>query len=603
MKTIPTLLCACLALTAVAQAQTTTPPVPQYYIAEIIQPPADPPATANYVFNIHNLNSQNYALFLYDPDHNRPTGSDTYVIGVYTGQGRYIVLAQPANYTQVDVNNLSDTATDGSFYVCGSGKTGNFTRAIVWHVSGNGTPGAPLVLQNYVRPPENTSPGEEGYGSAAAVNSQGLVVGTYRWQAPNPTAIRFSDGYPAQDVDEQGNYLRNVGYGNYVVELNGTTPIPTSAVSSSGEVLRNGRAAGYQDDSSGNRYGFVYPFGASSAMQLPDYPKRPDRNNATTVTALSADGDILGDSEAAAYKGGSSAVAPFAVLWKLQPDGSYQVNQVSEIIAAINGKKLPFGSHGDPAYVRALGLGGDSTILLGNFNGQGLNSPSALIRPGDPRPVITSAHVVAARVGQPFSFQLTATNHPTSFAYFNQVDSFPQSLPDGLVLDNQTGIISGTPTTAGYFDLYVHALNGQGDASVNESFLRFIVTNAPAAFFEAQTALSNGVYYLRTDNPFYGTSSVFGYYSYLSDPHFIYHFDLGYEYWIDALDPVRGIYFYDFKSNGFFYTSPNFPFPYMYDFALNTVVYYYPDSNNEGRYNTNGIRYFYRFDTGEIFSK
>ena len=53
----------------------------------------------------------------------------------------------------------------------------------------------------------------------------------------------------------------------------------------------------------------------------------------------------------------------------------------------------------------------------------------------------------------------------------------------------------------------------------------------------------------------------------------------------------------------FFYTSPEFPFPYLYDFTLKTVLYYYPDPNNAGRYNTDGVRYFYDFATGQTITK
>ena len=118
-------------------------------------------------------------------------------------------------------------------------------------------------------------------------------------------------------------------------------------------------------------------------------------------------------------------------------------------------------------------------------------------------------------------------------------------------------------------------------------------------FFNGETALSNAVYYLS----FPAAGTYFGYYSYLSDPRYIYHFDLGYEYTFDANDGHRGIYFYDFASKGFFYTSPSFPFPYLYDFSLNSVIYYYGDPNNPGRYNTNGTRFFYVFNTGQIISK
>ena len=97
--------------------------------------------------------------------------------------------------------------------------------------------------------------------------------------------------------------------------------------------------------------------------------------------------------------------------------------------------------------------------------------------------------------------------------------------------------------------------------------------------------------------------NFFGYYSYLADPKYIYHFDLGYEYVFDANDGQSGVYLYDFASNTFFYTSPTFGFPYLYDFTLNAVLYYYPDPNNVGRYNTGGTRYFYNFATGQIITK
>ena len=117
-------------------------------------------------------------------------------------------------------------------------------------------------------------------------------------------------------------------------------------------------------------------------------------------------------------------------------------------------------------------------------------------------------------------------------------------------------------------------------------------------FFTGAAPLGDGAYYLA-----FSQDNYFGYYSFLDDPNYLYHYDLGYEYVFDAHDGKNGVYLYDFASRGFFYTSSAFPFPYLYDFSLNTVLYYYPDLNSPGRYNTNGIRYFYRFDTGEIFSK
>ena len=117
---------------------------------------------------------------------------------------------------------------------------------------------------------------------------------------------------------------------------------------------------------------------------------------------------------------------------------------------------------------------------------------------------------------------------------------------------------------------------------------------AQAAFFAGAVALSNGVYYLQLPN-----GNLFGYYSYLSDPNYIYHFDMGYEYVVDAGDGHGGVYLYDFTSRHWWYTSRTYEFPYLYDFSLNAVLYYYPDPKSADHYTTNP-RYFFNFGTGQV---
>ena len=140
---------------------------------------------------------------------------------------------------------------------------------------------------------------------------------------------------------------------------------------------------------------------------------------------------------------------------------------------------------------------------------------------------------------------------------------------------------------------------GADDDVVDDTSSLFKLTVVPhPAFFTGQAPLSDGVDYLALSN-----GNIFGYYTFLSDPNYLYHFDLGYEYLFDAKDSQGGIYLYDFASSDFFYTSPTFPFPYLYDFNLKSVLYYYPDPNNPGRYNTDGVRYFYDYATGQIITK
>jgi hypothetical protein len=144
---------------------------------------------------------------------------------------------------------------------------------------------------------------------------------------------------------------------------------------------------------------------------------------------------------------------------------------------------------------------------------------------------------------------------------------------------------------------YSATFNFNPNTQQHEEDVYYVRVSPTAAFFTGEIPLGNGVYYLQFPN-----GTPFGYYAYLSDPHFIYHFDMGYEYWFDANDGHNGIYFYDFAANTFFYTSPSFPFPYLYDFGLNTVLYYYPDTQKPGHYTTNP-RYFYNFATGQIITR
>ena len=69
-------------------------------------------------------------------------------------------------------------------------------------------------------------------------------------------------------------------------------------------------------------------------------------------------------------------------------------------------------------------------------------------------PVITSALTAAATTGAVFSYQITATNAPTSYS--------ASGYPAGLSFSTATGILSGTPTTTGTFNVALGATNGIG---------------------------------------------------------------------------------------------------------------------------------------------
>ncbi len=215
-----------------------------------------------------------------------------------------------------------------------------------------------------------------------------------------------------------------------------------------------------------------------------------------------------------------------------------------------------------------------------------LHAPPSIAQGTYPAPTITNFSPHSAAADQDVSIQGTNFFPPLSIIFgggikastYSQVNN---SLTVLIPIGAQTGPI--TITAAG------------GNATTTTDFT---VTFSHVPFFLGESALSNGVYYLQ-----FPSNAPFGYYSYLSNPNYIYHFDLGYECVFDAADGKDGVYFYDFASSTFFYTSPTFGFPYLYDFTLKSVVYYYPDPNNPGRYNTDGVRYFYVFNTGQVITK
>ena len=176
-------------------------------------------------------------------------------------------------------------------------------------------------------------------------------------------------------------------------------------------------------------------------------------------------------------------------------------------------------------------------------------------------------------------FQLTPAGVFTVLYNFSGSDGAD---PVGGLVQNSVGSFFGTTSAGG--------ANGDG------TFFQLTVSAQPA-FFTGDQTLSDGVYYLTFPN-----GNYFGYYAFLEDPSYLYHFDLGYEYVFDAADGNDGVYLYDFASSDFFYTSPSFPFPYLYDFTLGTVLYYYPDPNNAGHYTSNP-RTFYSFAAGQIITK
>jgi hypothetical protein len=101
---------------------------------------------------------------------------------------------------------------------------------------------------------------------------------------------------------------------------------------------------------------------------------------------------------------------------------------------------------------------------------------------GGPAPVITSATTATGTVGRAFSYQITASNGPTSYN--------ATGLPAGLSVNTGSGVISGTPTTAGTNSVIISASNANGTGS---NTLTLIVNAAGTPAITSSTTASGTV--------------------------------------------------------------------------------------------------------------
>ncbi|MBP7951533.1 MAG: putative Ig domain-containing protein [Verrucomicrobiales bacterium] len=97
---------------------------------------------------------------------------------------------------------------------------------------------------------------------------------------------------------------------------------------------------------------------------------------------------------------------------------------------------------------------GEFLVILTATNGSGTASGLLRLTISPALPQITNSPSVNAIVGSPFSFQITATNQPASFA--------ASPMPAGLILQPGTGLISGTPIEGGAFQIQLSATNSAG---------------------------------------------------------------------------------------------------------------------------------------------
>src|SRR5437763_3868231 len=120
---------------------------------------------------------------------------------------------------------------------------------------------------------------------------------------------------------------------------------------------------------------------------------------------------------------------------------------------------------------------GTYSVTISATNGGGTGNATLTLTIKPPPPVITSSLTATGQVGVAFSYQITATNNPTSYN--------ATGLPARLSVNTSTGLISGTPTTAGTYSVIISATNAWGTGTAT---LTMTINPAPPVITSPLTA-------------------------------------------------------------------------------------------------------------------
>jgi|GEM_PF-2323380 len=140
--------------------------------------------------------------------------------------------------------------------------------------------------------------------------------------------------------------------------------------------------------------------------------------------------------------------------------------------------------------------GGTATMLVDYVHIYAVDSTaSTTVTHNGLDPHVTSAATGTATSGTSYNYSITATNSPTGY---NAV-----GLPTGLSVNTATGLISGTPSVSGTFNVTLFASNAKGAGSQNLALLVNppppVITSALQASAQVGVAFSYGI--TGSDNP------------------------------------------------------------------------------------------------------
>ena len=342
-----------------------------------------------------------------------------------------------------------------------AGGTGSTTLALTVNpgapvisspTSATGTVGTALTYQ-IAASNSPTSFGATGLPAGLSVNtSTGVISGS-------PTTAGNSS------VTISATNAGGTGSATLALKVNPAAPVINSPTSATGTV---GAA-------------FTYQIAASNSPTSFGATGLPNGLSVNTTTGLiSGSPTAAGNSSVTISATNATGTGTAALALTINPLGTPVINSpitasgvvgtaFSYQIAASN-SPTSFGATGLPnglSVNTTTGLisgtpstAGTSNATVSATNAGGTGKATVTITIAHPAPVINSATSATGTVGKAFSYRITATNSPTSFS--------ATGLPGGLSINTSTGVISGTPTTAGTSTVVLSATNvtGTGTATL-----------------------------------------------------------------------------------------------------------------------------------------
>jgi hypothetical protein len=176
---------------------------------------------------------------------------------------------------------------------------------------------------------------------------------------------------------------------------------------------------------------------------------------------LAAPGGAVTYTNAYTYQAASVITSALTASGTAGSPFSYQIT-ASNSPTSYNATGLPTGLSINTTTGSITGtpsIAGSPSVSISATNAGGTGTATLVLAINPAAPIISSALTAAGIIGSVFSYQITASNSPTSFN--------ASGLPIGLTINTATGAITGTPTTSATSPVIISAINAGGTGSAS----------------------------------------------------------------------------------------------------------------------------------------